>query len=127
MGVGQERLERRDQQGEVEVQRLARLDGASPACRPQHDAIARLFPDGASPASFVVPGRGQAERQVTIVDVDQRAAVVIAGQLASQPGIHVAQPDAVLMVLLVPSPLELGGAEAAGSSHAHHVASRLAT
>ena len=59
--VGDEGLQRRDQQGEIEVQRLAGLDRPRSAGRPQHDAVARLFVDCASAASFIAPGRRQAK------------------------------------------------------------------
>jgi len=78
VAVGVQELERCEQERKVEMKRLAGCNGARAAGRPQHDATVRLLAHRAAAASFVVPGGGQIQRQVTIVDVDQRPPVVFA-------------------------------------------------
>ena len=90
MPVGVQGLERCDQEREVEMKRLVGRDSARAARGPQHDAAVRLFANRAAAASFVVPGRRKIQRQVTVVDVDQRPPVVLAEQLAAQAGVHIA-------------------------------------
>ena len=100
-----QRMERRDQQIKVEVQRLARLERArpaeahQPAVRPGHAALA--------PAA---PRRRIVQRTPRVMDIHAGADVVLGLQYDAQAAVNRAEPHAVLMLVGdVPLPVERRG------------------
>ena len=116
-----ERLHRRNQQAEVEVQLLAGRHFSRPGVGPHHDLLALLV-DVAAAAAAVAPVLVQA----ALLEIVEVPAIFDVFQLAVDPGVDVADPELVVRAVDVPFPLPLRRAAAALAAQAHHVRGHLA-
>ena len=120
--LGVDRVERRQQEPEVEPEGVARHQRARATEAAQRILGIVLVKLGTAPARTRVLPAPRHHQRLELIEVGvERAVVLLVEEGELGPGVHVADPDRVLVVMQVPAPVERRGGESTLAAEPHPV------